>query len=140
MDSHDDVDQLEQRGILAAQRPPRRQHGEGGDAGWDPLPRRGHRHVLPRLPDDVDVEDDDGEEEPAQEAELEGNVMIAELAGPGRWGQAAFPQWFINNFSRSCRVQAILCVSYPSLRPMAWALRKSASVGTKWEAEIGITS
>ena len=24
--------------------------------------------------------------------------MIAELAGPGRWGQAAFPQWFINNF------------------------------------------
>ena len=36
VDSHEDVDQLEQRRILATQRPPRRQHGEGGEGGGDP--------------------------------------------------------------------------------------------------------
>ena len=98
VDSHEDVDQLEQRGILATQRPPRRRHGEGGEADWDPLPSRGRRHVLPRLVDEVEIEDNDGEEDPAQEAAIEGEVLIAELAGPGRWSQAAFPQWFIRNF------------------------------------------
>ena len=95
VDSHEAVDQLEERGIITIQRPPRRLHGE---AGWDPLPRRGPRHDLPRFADDVEVEDDEGEEEPAQEAELEGDVLIAQLSGPGRWGQAAFPRRFIENF------------------------------------------
>ncbi|MDE0380988.1 MAG: phospholipase D family protein [Rhodospirillales bacterium] len=98
VDSHEDVDQLERRGILATHRPPRRRHVEGGQADWDPLPRRRRRHRLPELADEVEIEDDDGEEEQAQEVELEGDVLIAELAGPGRWGQAAFPQWFIDNF------------------------------------------
>lgn len=98
VDNHEDVDQLEQRGILAAQRPPRRQHAEGGEAGWEPLPRRGRGHVLPQMADDAGVEDDDGEEEAAQVGEPEGDVLIAELAGSRRWGQAAFPQWFIDNF------------------------------------------
>ena len=63
-----------------------------------PLPNRGRRHILPRLADAVEIEDADGEEDPAQEAAIEGEVLIAELAGPGRWSQAAFPQWFIHNF------------------------------------------
>ena len=98
VDSHDDVNQLEGRGILATQRPPRRPRADGGEAGRDPLPRRGRRHALPRLADDVEVEDDDVAEEPAHEAGPDGEVLVAELAGPGRWGQAAFPQWFIDNF------------------------------------------
>ena len=98
MDSHEDVNHLEERGILTTQRPPQRPGGEGGEGGGDPLPRRGRRHALPRLADDGEVEDDDVDEEAAQEAGLHGDVLIAELVGPGRWGQAAFPQWFIDNF------------------------------------------
>ena len=38
-------------------------------------------------------------EEPEFDAPvLDAPVLIAELAGPGRWGQAAFPEWFIHNF------------------------------------------
>ena len=98
VDSHEDVNHLEERGILTTQRPPQRPGGEGGEGGGDPLPRRGRRHALPRLADDGEVEDDDVDEEAAQEAGLHGDVLIAELVGPGRWGQAAFPQWFIDNF------------------------------------------
>ena len=98
VDSHEDVIHLEERGILTAERRPQRPRGEVGEGGGDPLPRRGRRHALPQLGDDGEVEDDDVDEGPAQEAGIDGDVLIAELAGPGRWGQAAFPQWFVNNF------------------------------------------
>ena len=96
--SHDDVDRLARRGILTtapAVRPPR---DEGGGRGLDPLPHRGRRHVLPPLPDRGTAEDAGIEDEPSEEPEVGGDVLIAQLAGPGRWGQAAFPQWFIDNF------------------------------------------
>lgn len=96
--SHYDVNQLEGQGILTTQRAPRRPGSEAGEPGRSPLPRRGRRHLLPPMADGGEKEDDDIEEESAQEPGPEGDVLIAELAGPGRWGQAAFPQWFIDNF------------------------------------------
>ena len=98
VESHDDVNRLEGRGILTTERAPRRPRDEGGGPGRDPFPRRGRHHALPPMPDGGRVEDDDIEYEPLKEPKFDGLVLIAELAGPGRWGQAAFPVWFINNF------------------------------------------
>ena len=98
VESHDDVNRLEGRSILTTERAPRRPRSEGGEHSRDPLPRRGRRHALPSVADGSKGEDDYIEKEPAKEPGPEGDVLIAELAGPGRWGQAAFPQWFINNF------------------------------------------
>lgn len=83
--SHDDVSRLEARGILATE-PPSPQPGDEGMMGLVPfpLPHRGPRHAIPAMPTLV--------------PEIDGDVLIAELAGPGRWGQAAFPEWFIDNF------------------------------------------
>ena len=89
VESHDDVNRLEEQGILTTKRAHRRPRDEGDGPGHASLPRRGHRHALPPMPVGDREEADDGEEE---------DVLIAELAGPGRWGQAAFPEWFINNF------------------------------------------
>ncbi len=98
VESHDDVNRLEAHGILATERAPRPPRGEGGGPGGDPLPRRGRRHALPPMPDRGIEEGDDIEDVPVEEPEVDGPVLIAEMAGPGRWGQAAFPKWFIDNF------------------------------------------
>lgn len=87
VETHDDVHQLEARGILATRPAPQRPRDKGGGPANEPFPRRGHRHTLPPMPDGGNEVDDDV-----------GDVLIAELAGPGRWGQAAFPEWFINKF------------------------------------------
>ena len=96
--SHDDVNRLEGRGILTTEVAHWRLPGEGGGPSRDPFPRRGRRHDLPSMPDRVREEDEDIEDEPVEEPEIDGRVLLAELAGPGRWSQAAFPQWFIDNF------------------------------------------
>ena len=98
VENRGDVDRLEEQGILTAQRVPRRTIGDRREGGRDPLPSRGRPHALPRM-EELHIEGgDEVEVEATREPELEGDVLIAELAGPGRWGQAAFPQWFINNF------------------------------------------
>ena len=96
--SHDDVSRLEERGILTTERAPRRSPDEGGGSGSDPFPRRGRRHELPSMPDHGGEKGEDIEDEPVEEPDIDGDVLIAELAGPGRWSQAAFPGWFIDNF------------------------------------------
>ena len=98
VESHDDVNRLDARGILTTDRAPRPPRDEGGGPGRAPLPRRDRRHPLPPMPDRGGEEDDDIEDEPLEEPDLDAPVLIAELAGPGRWGQAAFPKWFIDNF------------------------------------------
>ena len=94
VDGHGDVDDLEQRGILT-EASASVSSGVGGGAGVGGLARRGRRHALPSLPDS---DGEDGEQESESDAELDGDVLVAELAGPGRWSQAAFPKWFIDNF------------------------------------------
>ncbi|MDE0623434.1 MAG: phospholipase D family protein [Bryobacterales bacterium] len=92
--SHDDVSRLEAQGILA--KDPSPQPSDEGMMGLIPfpLPHRGPHHDLPAMPSRVrGIED-----EVAEEPEIDGDVLIAALAGPGRWGQAAFPKWFIDNF------------------------------------------
>ena len=99
VDGQGDVDDLEQQGIL--------KEGSGGSpgsgvgaAGVEGLARRRRRHPLPPLPD---VDGGDGaqgedESEGAADVDVDGRVLIAELVGPGRWSQSAFPKWFIDNF------------------------------------------
>ena len=84
---HNDVNQLEARGILAAHRPRQPFPDEGREPANEPFPRRVRRHRIPPAPGT--------DTQAVTETE---DVLIAKLAGPGRWGQAAFPQWFINNF------------------------------------------
>ena len=98
VDGHGDVDELEQRGILK-EASARISSGVGsGSTGVDGLARRLRRHALPPLP----VGGVEGEEETQQRGEdetgLGGVVLIAELVGPARWSQSAFPKWFIDNF------------------------------------------
>ena len=86
--SHDHVSRLEARGILATQRT--RQRSQDDDAGATAnasLPRRNQHHRLPPIPTSA--------KKPENATD---DVLVAELAGPGRWGQAAFPRWFIDNF------------------------------------------
>ena len=97
--SHDDVNQLEQQGILTTVRTPRgRTAGEGVERDRNRLPSRGRRHRLPPFDDRYVRQVVANERETADEVEIDGDVLVAELAGPGRWSQAAFPQWFIHNF------------------------------------------
>lgn len=93
--SHDDVSRLEAQGILAKDPPsPRPSDEEMMGLVPFPLPHRGPRHDLPAMASRVRRMEDKVVEEP----EIDGDVLIAELAGPGRWGQAAFPEWFVHNF------------------------------------------
>ena len=98
VDAHGDVNELEQQGILTEAGAPASSGVGGGGAGVGGLARRGRRHALPTLPDSDGEEGEDGEHEGDTVDELHGDVLIAELAGPGRWSQAAFPEWFIDNF------------------------------------------
>ena len=96
--SHEAVDRLARRGILTtapAVRPPR--DGDGR-RGLDPLPRRGRSHALPPPPARGTAAGDGIEDAPPETPQVVDDVLIAELIGPGRWGQAAFPKWFIDNF------------------------------------------
>lgn len=96
VESHEDVDDLAERGILEAGTSA--SSGVGSGSAVDGLARRLRRHALPPLPDH-DVEEDEGTEQGGEgEAELGGDVLVAELVGPGRWSQSAFPKWFIDNF------------------------------------------
>ena len=98
VNGHEDVDDLEQRGILKEASAPVSSGVGSGVTGVEGLARRRHSHRLPSLPG-RDVEEDEGSELSGEDdAELVGNVLVAELVGPGRWSQAAFPEWFIVNF------------------------------------------
>ena len=98
VNSYEDVNQLAQEGILTTVRAPRRTAGEGGERDRVRLPSRGRRHRLPPV-DDRDVRQAVANgTETGDEVGLDGDVLVAELVGPGRWGQAAFPLWFIQNF------------------------------------------
>lgn len=98
VDSHDDVNRLERRGILTTERARRPKRGEGSGPSRDPLKRRSPSYALPPMPGYVREKAADIEDIPLEESEFDETVLIAELAGPGRWGQAAFPEWFIHNF------------------------------------------
>ena len=98
IDGHGDIDDLERRGILKEASASGSSSIGSGAAGVGGLARRGRRHALPSLPDLDGGEGEDGEQEGEGEAGLDGDVLVAELAGPGRWSQAAFPKWFIDNF------------------------------------------
>ena len=95
--SHDDVDRLEAGGILRTERVVPTPRVDGGELGHDPLPFRVGHHVLPPIPDNG-MEEDQLMDKSVDQPESDDLVLIAELSGPGRWGQAAFPQWFIDNF------------------------------------------
>ena len=93
-----DVDDLERLGILR-EAPASGSSGDesrGGKVGG--LAQRNRRHALPPLPDREREEGEEGERTSDGSPRLSGDVLVAELAGPGRWSQAAFPQWFIDNF------------------------------------------
>ncbi len=98
VDSHDDVDQLQQEGILANKRLPRQRRSEYDNAKRGLLPRRTKRHALPFMEENNEVEREDPPVSRETQAAPRDDVLIAQLPGPGRWGQAAFPQWFIENF------------------------------------------
>ena len=126
VESHNDVDQLEGRGILTTERAPlRRPRVDDGGFGDVPLPRRTHRHVLPPILGRAREEDDDIEDEHI----IDDSVLISELAGPGRWGQAAFPEWFIHNFFE------VLPDTDDVLR--LWPITQEDGVGAEEEARCG---
>ena len=129
VESHDDVTRLQVRGILATDRAPRQSRDEGGGSGREPFPRRRRRHAIPPMPDRGRKKDDDIEDEPLEEPDFDGSVLIAELAGPGRWGQAAFPEWFINNFFK------VLPNTGDVLR--LWPVTQADRVGAAEEAVCG---
>ena len=93
----EDVGQLEEKGILATEatepQPNRPRNGADVD-----LSRRHARHVLPAAPTPGTDQDDRVEATPSAEYPVAGEVLIAELTGPKRWTQSAFPRWCIQEF------------------------------------------
>lgn len=98
VETENDVDSLLARGILATEPAVRQVRSEDSQYSRNLPARRASSHELPkRLPRR-------GPTDPARPngsnvaIPIAGQVLIAELAGPGRWGQAAFPKWFVDNF------------------------------------------
>ena len=63
------------------------------------------------------------------EPESSDRVLIAELVGPGRWSQSAFPKWFIRNFF------GVLPNSSDVLH--LWPVTESDGVGAAEKVECG---
>ena len=123
VESHDHVNQLEARGILATQRARQRPRDDGAGPPADAsLPRRTHHHRLPPIPRGAMGIDN-------ATADVLADVLVAELAGPGRWGQAAFPRWFIDNFFK------VLPNTNDVLR--LWPVTQAGSKGAAEEAACG---
>ena len=94
----DDVNQLQERGILTIERPARLGGGEGNQLGGALVSRRGEvLYPLASLLDRGDV-GDGAHDDPTEEPHVDDYVLIAELVGPGRWSQSAFPQRYIDEF------------------------------------------
>ena len=142
--NHEDVKRLEQRGILMVEQSSQRIGDESG-GGPDPLPHRTHRHALPAIPHHDSAEREDPEDEPVQEPTLDGSVLIAELAGPGRWSQAAFPEWFIKNFFRVLPGTSDVLRLRPVTEADGIGAEESVSCGFKkgsknWYYELGLAA
>lgn len=97
VNGHGDVDDLERRGILTDAGTARAWRTGSGVARADGLRHRSPGHLLPRLLE-VDEEEDGVEHADDDEVGLIDDVLVAELVGPGRWSQSAFPKWFVDNF------------------------------------------
>ena len=143
--SHDDVNRLEERGILTTERVFRRPRVGGGGPGRDPFPRRGFHHALPAVPGQDREEDDEIEDVPLEEPVLDSLVLIAELAGPGRWGQAAFPEWFIRNFFRVLPNTGDILHLWPVTQAGGVGAAEQAVCGFKagsknWYYELGLAA
>lgn len=145
VDSHDDVDQLQRDGILADKRLPRQRRGEYDNAERKLLPRRTKRHVLPLVEEDNTFERDGPPESRETEAAPYGDVLIAELSGPGRWGQAAFPQWFIENFFKVLPGTGEVLRLFPVTLADGVGLAEERTCGYKqgsknWYFELGLAA
>ena len=132
--SHDSVNQLEARGILATNRTPQRLPDGGLRLANEPFPRRVRRHELPPGPGTAT--------EVANEIQ---DVLIAELAGPGRWGQAAFPQWFIDNFFQVLPDTGDVLNLWPVTRANGVGVAEQTPCGYKagsrnWYYELGLAA
>ena len=143
--SHDDVKRLEVRGVLTAERSPRRPRDDDGGPGRDPFPRRGRRHALPPIPGRGREEDDNMKGEPVEEPDFDGHVLIAQLAGPGRWGQAAFPIWFIENFFKVLPDTGDVLRLWPVTKADGTGAAEHAVCGFKkgsknWYYELGLAA
>lgn len=120
--SHEDVSRLEAQGILAKDTASPQPSDEGtmGLVQF-PFPHRGRRHELPSMLGSI-------EDAPAKKPDIDGDVLIAELPGGRRWSQAAFPEWFIDNFFK------VLPDTGDVLR--LWPVT-ATGVGAKEEAQCG---
>ena len=129
VESHEDVDRLARNGILATKRAPRRSHANADGLGHPSFPQRKHRHALPPLARHGGAEAEGAEQVSSEESRLDDPILIAELAGPGRWGQAAFPEWFINNYFD------VLPETGDALH--LWPVTETEGVGEREEARCG---
>lgn len=97
--THDDVDELEERGIVSAtvlaETPSSGQRSTDIDVD---LPRRRPRHSLPSMPDSTVLRESRVGSPPSGQLAVTGDVLIAELTGSDRWAQSAFPRWFTRHF------------------------------------------
>ncbi len=91
-----DIEVLKRTGVLSEMSIPR-STAEESDGPTGILARRRSAFVVPR-PAGVSVNGGTQSESDSDWNAPQGNVLVAELSGPGRWSQAAFPKWFIDNF------------------------------------------
>ena len=145
MGSHDDVGRLEGRGILTTERVVRRPRVGGDGPGLDPFPRRGFQHPLPAMPARDRAEEDRIEDVQLGVPVPDGPVLIAALAGPGRWGQAAFPQWFIHNFFQVLPDTGEVLHLWPVTQARGVGTAEQAVCGYKagsknWYYELGLAA
>lgn len=112
----EDVESLRTQGVLTAERCPPTGHRAIGGPDASPFPTRAPG--LPLAPPT-----------PREIAQVDGAVLVAQMAGPGRWSQAAFPKWLIDNFFE---VQP-----HSAEKLTLWPIRWSGKVGASEERACG---
>lgn len=129
VESHDDVNRLESNGILTHEPTPRPLRADAGASGPGQLPSRGLVHTLPPMPSHGGQTGGKLHPKHLGDPDSSDRVLIAELVGPGRWSQSAFPQWFIRNFF------AVLPNGSDVLH--LWPVTEAAGVGAAEKAKCG---